>query len=200
MGVIFYIIGKSSSGKDTIFNIIKNDKELNLDTIVPYTTRPIRDGETEGVEYHFVDDDKFRQLLSDNAVIEYRTYHTMHGDWTYFTAQDDSINLDRGSYIALGVLEAYTSFVKYFGPERVVPIYIDVEDGERLARALKRERLPENRKYAEMCRRFLADLEDFSTEKIKQAGITAENIFENDDLESCVDKIKSYISSMMSNK
>ena len=61
MGKIFYLMGKSSSGKDTIFKeLLKGDEELK--TIVPYTTRPIRSGEQEGVEYHFTDEEGFRKF------------------------------------------------------------------------------------------------------------------------------------------
>ena len=52
MGKIFYVMGKSASGKDTIYKELR-ERIPELKTVVLYTTRPIRDGETEGVEYHF---------------------------------------------------------------------------------------------------------------------------------------------------
>ena len=61
MGKIFYMMGKSSSGKDTIFEKIIQKKELELHQIVLYTTRPARANETDGVQYHFVDEAKGRQ-------------------------------------------------------------------------------------------------------------------------------------------
>ena len=73
-----------------------------------------------------------------------------------------------------------------------MPVYIEVEDGERLTRALEREKKPGNRKYAEMCRRFLTDTEDFSEEKLKAAGI--QRRFINNDLEKCLSEIEGYIS------
>ena len=51
------------------------------------------------------------------------------------------------------------------------PIYIEVDDGERLQRALDRERSQDTPQYAEMCRRFLADSADFSEENVARAGI-----------------------------
>lgn len=182
-------MGKSSSGKDTIFNNIRNNNKLKLGVIVPYTTRPIRDGEKEGVEYHFVSDSDFKKLQDDGRVVEYRVYHTVHGDWTYFTVDDGNIDIKDNSYVAIGTLEAYISFVDYFGKDAVVPIYIEVDDGVRLERALRRERQPENQRYEEMCRRFLADQNDFSEEKIRQAGITASDRFVNDDLDECIARI-----------
>jgi guanylate kinase len=68
---------------------------------------------------------------------------------------------------------------------------IELDDGIRLQRALSREQAQENPKYEEMCRRFLADSEDFADEKIKEAGI--ERRFENDNLERCMREIKEYI-------
>lgn len=193
MGKIFYLMGKSSSGKDTVYKRLCSDTTLNLHPIILYTTRPIRDGEEEGVQYHFTSEEVYHELTKKGVVIEARTYNTMHGDWTYFTVDDGSIDLDNNSYIAIGTLESYEAFSKYYGHEPVVPVYIEVEDGERLERALRRERRPENHKYKEMCRRFLADCEDFSEEKINRAGITAENRFENINSENTVEKIKKLI-------
>ncbi len=51
MGKIICLMGKSSTGKDTIFKSLLSDKDLGLKKIVPYTTRPIRAGERNGVEY-----------------------------------------------------------------------------------------------------------------------------------------------------
>ena len=73
-------------------------------------------------------------------------------------------------------------------------VYIEVEDGERLIRAVKREKEQETPKYEELCRRFLADQEDFSEEKIKEAGISRR--FENDDLDVCVRNITDFINYM----
>ena len=82
----------------------------------------------------------------------------------------------------------------YYGKESVIPVYIEVEDGERLIRAIRREQEQETPKYKEHCRRFLADEEDFSEEKIKEAEI--QKRFVNDDLDLCVKNIIKYINSM----
>ena len=85
MGKIFYIMGKSSSGKDTIFKEIKKQMP-QLKDIVLYTTRPIREGEKDGVEYHFVEEKKLRKMEEEGVVIEQRAYDTKCGIWYYFTA------------------------------------------------------------------------------------------------------------------
>ena len=76
-----------------------------------------------------------------------------------------------------------------------MPVYLEVEDGERLQRALDRERAEKAPKYRELCRRFLADCEDFSEEKIAEAGITRR--FQNDDLQRCKREIEEYLAEMM---
>ena len=62
MGKIFYIMGKSSTGKDTVFKRLQKEKSLGLSTIVSYTTRPIRAGEKDGETYHFIDEKKLARL------------------------------------------------------------------------------------------------------------------------------------------
>ena len=127
-------------------------------------------------------------------MIEERSYHTVHGIWTYFTADDGQVDLAGSDYLGIGTLESYLKLREYYGEEAVCPLYIEVEDGERLARALKRERSQLTPRYEEMCRRFLADQEDFSEEKIGAAGI--QRRFQNVDLEECVEEIAAYITEM----
>ena len=190
MGKIYCVMGKSSSGKDTVYKKLKEQyKEFRL--IVPYTTRPIREGEKDGVEYYFVDPEQFRAMKEDGKVIESRSYNTKCGIWTYFTADDGQIDLSAADYLLIGTLVSYRALRKYFGESYIVPIYLEVEDGLRLVRALERERRQDEPKYAEMCRRFLADEEDFSEENLIKSGITER--FGNEDFTECLNKIQRYI-------
>ncbi len=191
MGRIICLMGKSSTGKDTIYKRLLEDQELALRTIVPYTTRPIRNSEQNGVEYFFTDEAGYRRLQEEGKVIEARAYETFHGLWRYFTVADDQIDLNAANYCMIGTLEAYLSIRDYFGRSKVLPILIELDDGERLSRALARERAQLQPKYEEMCRRFLADSQDFSEERIKESGIARR--FYNDDLEKCLKEIRTYI-------
>ena len=187
MAKIFFVLGKSCSGKDTIFKKLKEDRELNLNTVTGYTTRPRREGEINGVEYFFVNNEELEALKNQGKVIECRDYNTVYGVWSYFTVDDGQINLEKGNYLYIGTLESYEQMVRYYGKEVVVPIYVEVETGERLTRAVNRERQQENPKYTELCRRFLADEEDFCEENIKKAGIKKR--YENNSLERCIEEI-----------
>ena len=191
MGKIYSMMGKRSTGKDTINKRILEEKELSLKTIIPYTTRPIREGEKEGVEYFFCDEKKVTELEQQGKIIELRAYDTVHGIWKYFTVDDGQVTLETQDYLIIGTLEAYLKIREYYGKENVVPIYIEVEDGERLTRALHREKQQKQPKYEELCRRFLADARDFSEEKLAQAEITRR--FVNESLSQTEAEIKNYI-------
>ena len=192
MGKLFYVMGKSSSGKDTIYEEVLSRKELGLKPFIMYTTRPIRAKETDGVQYHFVTVEKLREMQEKGQVIELREYDTACGKWYYFTADGDKIDMERYDYLALGTLVSFQKVRDYYGADRVVPIYIEVDDGNRLERALKRERKQAEPKYEEMCRRFLADQADFSEENIARAGVTRR--FRNDDdRQICMDEVAAFI-------
>lgn len=191
MGKIFCIMGKSSSGKDTIYKRLLADETLGLKRIVTYTTRPIRKGEKDGEEYYFIGEEDVERLSKEGKIVELRAYDTVHGIWKYMTVADENINLAANNYVIIGTPESYSGCLKFFGQSIMVPILITVDDGVRLERALRRERKQENPKYEEMCRRFLADVRDFSEERLKEAGIDTR--FENVDLEKCYAQIEQFI-------
>lgn len=188
MGKIFCLMGKSSSGKDTIFKKIRDDKELNLKPIVSYTTRPKRTNETNGVEYFFINEKELNKFEKEDKVIEKRVYHTVHGDWYYCTINDKQIDLESNNYLLITTLESYKSLKDYFGEDKVYPLYIHVEDGIRLQRALDREKNQENPNFDELCRRFLADNNDFSKENLSALEIN--EFYTNKELEECINNIK----------
>ena len=190
MGKIFCIMGKSSSGKDSLFKEIKQRLPY-LKMIIPYTTRPIREGENNGVEYYFVNEEGLQRLEKEGRVIEKRVYHTVCGIWKYFMADDGQVDLDAGDYLIIGTLESYLAMREYYGKENVVALLVEVEDGVRLQRALERERGQKEPKYEELCRRFLADSEDFSEENLIKAEIGKR--FYNQKFEKCVEEICAYI-------
>ncbi|AGK95256.1 guanylate kinase [Clostridium pasteurianum] len=188
MGKIFCLLGKSGSGKDTIFKKLMEEKVLNLKPIVSYTTRPKREKERDGVEYYFIDKEKLGKYRTLGKIIESREYNTVNGQWYYSTIDDGQIDIKINSYLIITTLEAYKNLQKYFGKDEVFPIYITLDDGIRLERALQREMNEEKPNYSELCRRFLADNSDFSMEKLKDAGI--EKLYCNYEIDECINSIK----------
>lgn len=192
MSKIFCLMGKSSSGKDTIFRELCENETLNLKPIISYTTRPKRVNETNGVEYNFITEDELNKFNDLGKVIEVRRYDTVYGPWYYGTIDDGQIQLNTNeNYIVILTLEAYKSYMNYFGPEYVYPLYIDLDDGIRLERALARERKQSKPNYEELCRRFLADSKDFDKNKLEECGIEISYI--NNDLQECINKVISDI-------
>ena len=198
MKKIFVFMGKSSSGKDTLFKeLLKSSTELDIVPYILYTTRPMRENEENGKDYFFTSNESFDNLISEGKMIEYRAYNTVHGVWKYGTVSDNQFNTNKNIAIIL-TLEGYNSLVdsKVISNEDIIPIYIEVEDGERLTRALAREKQQKQPKYKELCRRFIADSEDFSEENLQSSKINVR--FENNNLEDCLSKIKEYILSFNS--
>lgn len=96
------------------------------------------------------------------------------------------------SFLMIGTLESYEKMCRYFGQQVMVPLYIEVPDGKRLMRALERENSQNSPNYREVCRRYLADENDFSEEKLDSLGI--EKRFKNLDLQTCLEEILKEIS------
>ncbi|NMB43939.1 MAG: guanylate kinase [Clostridiales bacterium] len=187
MPKLFVLMGKSATGKDTIYKELLKIDRLELKEVVIYTTRPIREGEKDGIEYFFVSNERLRELKEEGKIIEIREYNTVHGIWSYFTVDDGQIDLDKHNSLIIGTLESYEQIRNYYGRDKVYPIYIETDDGVRLQRALDREKLQETPRFAEMCRRYLADEEDFSEENLKKLGINKR--YYNFELASCVKEI-----------
>ena len=187
MGRIYYLLGKSATGKDTLYKeILKRRPKLR--TVTMYTTRPIREGETDGVEYFFTGREELERQLASGKVIESRTYQTIAGPWTYYTVDDGQFDVaDDESCLMIGTLESYEKMCAYFEAGKMVPVYIEVPDGIRLLRAVKREENQKKPNYREVCRRYLADEKDFSEENLERLGITKR--YQNTDMEICLEEI-----------
>ncbi|HIU87494.1 MAG TPA: guanylate kinase [Candidatus Avilachnospira avistercoris] len=181
-GKIYCIMGKSASGKDTVYRELRRLMP-ELKSYVMYSTRPMREGEQDGVTYHFVSEEELSELEQEGRVIEKRVYHTVLGPWYYATVDDGQLSGDE-DILMLTTPEGYMGLRSWFGDDRLRDIYIEIPDGERLLRAVKREMQEREPHYAEVCRRFLSDCEDFSEEKLFEAGIS--HRYENLELEACV--------------
>ena len=195
MGKILIIMGKTSSGKDTVFRRVMEGVEAPLKTVVTYTTRPMRPGETDGEEYFFVDEEKLQELREAGKVIEERLYNTVHGPWYYFTVNDGQIDLQESNYLLITTLAGYEQIRAYYGEEHVVPFYIEADAKDRLIRYINREEKQKNPNYCEVCRRFLADEADFSEAELTRLGIR--NRYYNKDLDECCRSVVAAIEALI---
>ena len=193
MANFIYIMGKSASGKDTIYKRIKD--KIEIKTYILYTTRPKREGEQEGIDYHYVSKEQMEKLEQEKRVIESRTYQTVNGPWTYATIKDEQLEQE-GDIITVGTLQSYKKVKEYYKDKedtKLLPVYITIDEEERRNRALEREAKQSNPNYKEVERRLKADNIDFSMENLEECEITKEETFENYDIDKCVDEILTYI-------
>ena len=108
MSKIYYLMGKSSTGKDTIYKELRK-RMPQLKNVTIYTTRPRREGEKEGEEYFFTDENELEKFKTEGRLIEERAYNTVYGIWHYFTADDGQFNFEQKNqdYLMIGTLESY---------------------------------------------------------------------------------------------
>ena len=202
MGKIFVVMGKTSSGKDTVYKRVLDSLEAKAGeaapkTVVIYTTRPMRPGEQNGVEYFFATEQELQKLREEGKVIEERCFHTVHGPWYYFTVNDGQIDLENHSYLMINTLAGFEMIRSYYSSneEVVIPIYIEADAKDRLIRYINRESLQKNPNYKEVCRRFLADEEDFAEEELQRLGISKR--YFNRDLDECCAEIEADIAALL---
>lgn len=147
---IIALIGEAGSGKDTLLqNVLSQTNKLN--EIVSYTTRPPREGEVDGVNYHFITGEQFGQKVLDGEMLEASCFN----DWFYGTGYESL----RSDCVNIGVFnpEGIDSMMAHKNVYIVV-YYVRADEKQRLLRQLNREEDPDVR---EIIRRFTADLLDF---------------------------------------
>lgn len=184
MGKIFILVGKSASGKDTLMKQVLADCP-HIKRMVSYTTRPMRDGEENGREYFFVTNSCFEEKRREGKVVEERVYYTKNGEWVYGTI-DEGNNFNTGSYLAIKDPAGAKKLRDYYGENNVIMILVDVDNGIRLMRAVTREMAQVEPKYAELCRRYLSDEEDFK-------DVKPDFIIKNDNVPDAVQQLKNII-------
>lgn len=147
---IIAIIGPSGSGKDTVLKRIINTNDVNK--IIGYTTRPIREGEIDGIDYHFIDPKDFAEKVLNGEMIEATSFN----NWFYGTGlshlSDEKVNVGVFNVEAAEIMQNYSDYINF------IPFYLKVKDKNRLLRQLKREEDPN---VEEIVRRFLRDKIDF---------------------------------------
>lgn len=193
MSKVFCIIGKSGTGKDALYKKILYKKNNNLMPIIPYTTRPKRHDEVEGVNYHFVTEEQMLELKEDGLILEKRDYNTMNGIWSYFTVKFDL--LTGMDYITITTLDGVFKLIEHYGNDMIQVVYLHLEDQQRLLRCINREAIQGKPNFSEVCRRYLADEMDFSPERLS----LIENIYAIDtsmDINCCIKQIQGIIETL----
>ena len=148
--IVLALFGKSASGKDSLQSAL-TQKFANCHPIISCTTRPMREGEHDGKDYHFLSIVEFTKYVLEGKMLE----ATCFRDWFYGTLEQDL--LDNCLNVGVFNLEGVRTLLS--NPDLIVyTVFVNASDKVRLIRALNRE---ENPDCAEICRRFEADEKDF---------------------------------------
>ena len=186
---IFALLGYSSVGKDTILKQVLKDMD-DVKPIISTTTRPMRKGETEGVEYYFIDDTEFFRRGTD--FVEQRIYHTKvkengiekDATWRYGI---ERMELEKDDYLIVIVDSVgYKELKNYVGNGRIVPIFISAPQEELRTRALARGDLE-----AEVDRRLKDDYERFMDFRVRTVYHEVKNT--NGRLEEAIKEVENII-------
>lgn len=149
---IVALIGKAGAGKDSIQKATCELHPLMFHPIISCTTRPAREGEIEGVDYHYISLNEFTRKVLNGDMLEATEFR----DWFYGTTLD-SLSTDK---INIGVFNPAGVEALLEDPRlNVIVFEVNAPDKQRLMRYLNREEMPD---CAEMCRRYFTDEKDFS--------------------------------------
>lgn len=175
---IIAITGKSSSGKDSIARVLASQHGYKY--VVSTTTRPMRSGETNHVDYHYISEEEFMKLMDNDELIEYRNYKTIQDGkpttWHYGIEREE-IDLNKYSYCCVVDLVGLEDLKKEFR-SRVVAIYIDVSEDVRRLRAIARDRFFEEEEFTRRCKD-----DDIKFAKVQYK---VDKIIRNDNFDECV--------------
>ena len=136
--MILVLVGKSSSGKDTLQKELVLSGEFN--NVISTTSRPIREGEIQNVDYYFVSKEEFRDKIEKDKLLEYRTYETLlkgKSEIWYYGTEKKSIDLTKNSVLVLD-LGGLAALRKYFPDEKIIGVYLHCPTALRTERAKMR--------------------------------------------------------------
>lgn len=191
--LIFYILGKSASGKDTILDLIMK-RNGRLNKLTPFTTRPRRKGEKDRREYVFVSKEVFDSLIKENRFLDYIECKAFRENGEIATWHYGYVNpVSDRPHITIGTLDVYQR-IKDREDLKIIPIYIEINDEERLYRMIIREQKNYNPNYRQVARRFILDNEElYSKKNLEKSDIPLENRFYNDNKNLLAEKIDLFI-------
>ena len=181
---ILAIMGQAGAGKDFLLKmLIQRNMIPGAKEIVSCTTRPMRDNEQDGVNYHFLTNDEFAEQVVNGEMLE----ATVFNDWCYGTSlkslDADAINIGVFNPEGIEILQSNPNV-------EVDVIYVTAKDKVRLLRQLKREKEPD---CDEIVRRYGTDKKDFSPLRISE--IDPKYIFSNDgNKDDLIKAVKRFIS------
>lgn len=169
---IIALYGESASGKDTFLKkALEYFKDLHK--IVGSTTRPPRDGEEDGIAYHFLTNEEFARQIIDCSMFEAASFRGWYYGTNINDLSRDKINIGVFNTSSLDIILNDSRF-------EVIPLYFKASPKVRLMRALEREANPD---VNEIIRRYQTDQKDFKEFFIEHPNLPSYE-FNNEDEQS----------------
>ena len=130
---LLILSGYMASGKDSVLNELVKNKGFNK--LISHTTRPMRPKETNGVEYFFIDKDKFFEMEGKEEFVETREYFTfiekegkkLRDIWYYSLSKKGVNNRDKPTVVILDK-QGGEDVIEYVGHENCVWIYLECDE------------------------------------------------------------------------
>ena len=132
--MIIVLVGKTASGKTTVANELC--KNHGYKRIITYTTRPMRENETQDVDYHFISDEQFNKMVENNEFTEYKRYNTAHGVWSYGSVVTSEQELSDDCYVIILTPQGLRDLSKKMS--RYIAFYLNISFKSQLERLKKR--------------------------------------------------------------
>ena len=132
--MIVVLVGKTASGKTTIANELC--KHHGYKRIVTYTTRPMRENEVQDVDYHFISDEQFNEMIKNNEFTEYKRYNTAHGVWSYGSVVTSEQEFSDDCYVIILTPQGLRDLSRKMS--RYIAFYLNVGFKSQLERLKKR--------------------------------------------------------------
>lgn len=176
--MLYIILGKSGSGKDTVVNAVL-ERMPELCKYIQWTSRPARPGEVHGKDYYFS-----TNYRMPNNIIAFESYAVHDAVWNYGFADQD---LSDGDYICIASPRLAKQLIYHYGQNHCTGIYIGCSDAVRIHRVLEREEHKDNPDYVEMCRRFESDDHVYSPYRL--SGLCSTSVVNDGDLEHSITQL-----------
>jgi guanylate kinase len=179
-GLLIVLSSPSGAGKTTISRrLLENDPEVTMS--ISATTRPMRPGEVNDVDYHFVSDERFEEMVENEELAEWAYVF----DHRYGSPKEPIKEaLKRGRDILFDIDWQGTQQLKYAFKNDLVPIFILPPSMEELERRLRERNTDSEQVIESRMRRAASEIGHWDT---------YDYVLVNNAVESCVAEVRSII-------
>ncbi len=180
-GMLVVLSGPSGSGKDTVLEKLKN-LDIVFDKTISATTRQMREGEKDGVDYYFIDKNTFEKRIEEGFFLEYTLYN---GNYYGTPKSEVEKHIDKGGCILLKIEVEGAGNVRKAMPE-ALSIFIIPPSMEELERRLRGRGTETEESFKE---RFETAKDELSRAK------EYDYVVINDDIDLCAKQVSQILES-----